>query len=175
MDKIKRLTLITIFSVFFSLASVINCLPAAAILRQHHENSGELHYHAHSSISDKQGMTWQVVLFPEYQADIVTKYHLRLVGFPGIAEFIHPQPLEIITAQGEVFNAADINTFSTPAPNVGEFDLTEILPMLPDQGALKLSAILKDNQDLSLKLPKSILIEWKLLVNEIISDVANIQ
>ena len=172
MNETKRLIAITIFSIFLCLAATVNCWPAAAMLRQHYENSGELHYHAHSSMTDKEGMTWQIVLFPEYQSDIVTKYHLRLVGFPGIAEFIHPQPLEIITAQGEVFNATDINTFSSPAPNVGEFDVTEVLSLLPNKGALKLSAILKDNKDLSLKLPESILIEWKLLVNEIVNTGA---
>ena len=146
---------------------MVNCPPAAALLRQHYENSGELHYHAHSSLSDKQGMTWQVVLFPEYQSNVVQKYHLRLVGFPGMAEFIHPQPLEIITSKGEVLNAADINIVSSFAPNVGEFDLTDVLPLLPEKGSLKLSTILHGNHDLSLKIPESILIEWQLLAKTI--------
>ncbi|MDJ0689763.1 MAG: DUF3122 domain-containing protein [Xenococcaceae cyanobacterium MO_188.B32] len=167
MNKINWLILLVCFSIFLCFGSIAICLPATAVLRQHHENSGVLHYHAHSSLRDKQGMTWQVILFPEYQADIITKYHLRLVGFPGIAEFIHPQPLEIITAKGEIFNAADLNAVSSPAPNVGEFDLTDILPILPEKGSLKLSTILQNNGDLSLKIPESILIEWKLLAREV--------
>ena len=167
MNKINWLILLVCFSIFLCFGSIVICSPATAVLRQHHENSGVLHYHAHSSLPDRQGMTWQVILFPEYQADIITKYHLRLVGFPGIAEFIHPQPLEIITAKGEIFNAADLNTVSSPAPNVGEFDLTDILPILPEKGSLKLSTILQNNGDLSLKIPESILIEWKLLAREV--------
>ncbi len=165
MDKIRRLIVIMGFLILFYCSSITICFPAAAVLRQHHETLGVLRYHAQNSLQDQQGMTWQVVLFPEYQSNLVTKYHLRLVGFPGIAEFIHPQPLEIITASGQVLNAADLIAVPSPAPNVGEFDLTDILPILPEKGSLKLSAILQGNHDLSLKIPESTVIEWQLLVS----------
>lgn len=146
----------------FSIAS-----PAAAILRQHQESSGVMRYHAQTSVKDKQEMTWQVVLFCEYPCDLVQKYHLRLVGFPGIAKFFHPQPLEIITSKGQVFDAQDIFAISSPADNVGEFDVSDILPLLPQKGSLKLSIALQDERYLSLKIPKSIINEWQLLVNEV--------
>ena len=170
MDKIYRLVLLVSFLIVLCFSSSMTCLPAAAVLRQHHESPEILRYHAHSSLQDKQGMTWQVVLFPEYQSDIVQKYHLRLVGFPGIAEFIHPQPLEIITSQGQTLNAADLMAVSPLAPNVGEFDLTNILPLLPDKGSLKLSTILDEDRALSLKIPESILIEWQWLAKEISNE-----
>ncbi len=163
MDQIRRLILFIGFLVLFCCSSIIICSPAAAVLREHHESPGVQAYHAQSSLKDKQGYTWQVVLFPEPQSDLVTKYHLRLVGFPGIAEFIHPQPLEIITASGQVLNAADLITVSSPAPNVGEFDLTNVLPILPEKGSLKLSTILHGDRDLSLSIPESTLIEWQWL------------
>lgn len=152
--------------VFIS-SSLLICSPAAAVLRQHQESPGIMRYHVQTSLKDKQGMTWQVVLFPEYQFDLVSKYHLRLVGFPGTAEFIHPQPLEIITSKGQVLQATDLFTTSSPAVNVGEFDLTDLLPMLPKKGALKLSIALQGDRLLSLKIPESILIEWQLLANEV--------
>ena len=163
MDQIRRLVLFIGFLVLLCCSSIIFCSPAAAVLREHHESPGVQAYHAQSSLKDKQGYTWQVVLFPEPQSDLVTKYHLRLVGFPGIAEFIHPQPLEIITASGQVLNAADLITVSSPAPNVGEFDLTNVLPILPEKGSLKLSTILHGDRDLSLSIPESTLIEWQWL------------
>ena len=163
MDKIRRLILFTGFLVLLCFSSIIICLPAEAVLRQHHESPGVLRYHVHNSLQDKQGMTWQVVLFTEKQSD-ATKYHLRLVGFPGITKFIHPQPLEIITTNGQVLNAVDLLSISSPAPNVGEFDLTDILPILPEKGSLKLSIILQENYDLSLKISESILIEWQWLL-----------
>lgn len=160
MNKIRRLIIIISFLVLFSCGSITICSPAVAVLRQHHETPGVLRYHAQNSLKDKQGMTWQVILFPEDQSDLVTTYHLRLVGFPGTAIFIHPQPLEIITDQGQVLDAADLLAASSPAPNVGEFDLTEILPILPDKGSLRLSVALQGNKDLSLKIPESTLVEW---------------
>ena len=168
MAKIYRLMVLIGFLVILCGSSSLICSPAAAVLRQHHESPGVLRYHAHTSLKDKQGMTWQVVVFPEPQSSaLVPNYHLRLVGFPGIAEFIHPQPLEIITTQGQVFNAADLFSDSSPAPNVGEFDLTKVLPLLPEKGSLKLSTILRGEWDLALKIPESILIEWQWLAKEL--------
>ena len=168
MAKIYRLMVLMGLFVLLCCSSSMICLPAAAVLRQHHESPGVLRYHAHSSLKDKQGMTWQVVVFPEPQSsNLVTNYHLRLVGFPGMAEFIHPQPLEIITVQGQVLNAADLIGGSSPAPNVGEFDLTKVLPLLPEKGSLKLSTILRGDRNLSLKIPESILIEWQWLAKEL--------
>ena len=168
MDKIRRWILFISFFVLLCCSSLTICSPAAAVLREHHESPGVLRYHAQSSLKDKQGYTWQVVLFPEPVSDNpVTKYHLRLVGFPGIAEFIHPQPLEIITARGQVLNAADLITVSSPAPNVGEFDFTDILPVLPEKGSLKLSTILRDDRNLSLSIPESTSLEWQWLAKYI--------
>lgn len=164
MDKIRRLILFIGFLVLLCCSSLTICSPAAAVLREHHESPGVQAYHAQSSLKDQQGYTWQVVLFPEPVSDnLVTKYHLRLVGFPGIAEFIHPQPLKIITASGQVLNAADLITISPPAPNVGEFDLTNVLPILPEKGSLKLSTILRGERDLYLSIPESTLSEWQWL------------
>lgn len=164
MDKIRRLILFIGFLVLLCCSSLTICSPAAAVLREHHESPGVQAYHAQSSLKEQQGYTWQVVLFPEPVSDnLVTKYHLRLVGFPGIAEFIHPQPLKIITASGQVLNAADLITISSPAPNVGEFDLTDVLPILPGKGSLKLSTILRGERDLYLSIPESTLIEWQWL------------
>ncbi len=163
MFQTRRFILIISLAVLLFCGSITICFPAAAILREHHETPGVLRYHAHSSLPDKQGMTWQVILFPEEQSDRVTQYHLRLVGFPGTATFIHPQPLEIITSTGQVLDAADLLTVDSFAPNVGEYDLTKILPILPEKGSLKLSTILEGDRDLSLKIPESTLIEWQWL------------
>ena len=154
-------------AILFAISSIVFCSPAAAILRQHHESPGVLRYHAQDSLKDKQQNTWQVVLFPDKKNSQTTKYYLRLVGFPGLAEFIHPQPLEIITSQGKILTAPDAYSTSAPAPNVGQYDVTTIIPQLPNRGTLKLVTILKSNRDLSLKITKSILAEWQLLAKEI--------
>ena len=142
------------------------CLPATALLRQHHETLDVLRYHAQDSLKDRQGNTWQVLLFPEPSQGFTT-YYLRLVGFPGINSFDHPQPLEIITSKGEVFNVADAYAEFAPAPNVGQYDLTSIIDRLSVTRSLKLSVPLLDNKVLALKIPQEVLSEWRLLTQEI--------
>ena len=143
------------------------CPHANALLRQHHETQNVLRYHAQDSLPDSDGNTWQVVLFPDNFGTAKTKYYLRLVGFPGIKSFSHPQPLEIITSEGNVFSALDVYAESAPAPNVGQYDLTFTMQKLPSKGSLKLATIMRGKQELSLNIPKKVLAEWILLSSEI--------
>ncbi len=138
-----------------------------ALLRQHHETPGVLRYHAQDSLKDRDGNTWQVLLFPDKSQGIKTSYYLRLVGFPGINSFNHPQSLEILTSQGKIFTATDAYAQSSPAPNVGQYDLTSIISQLPNKQSLKLSVPLENNRELALKIPQAVLTEWQLLTQEI--------
>ena len=158
------LTLLSL-SLFFFLGSLTISLPATALLRQHHEAPNVLRYHAQDSLKDRDGNTWQVLLFPE-NSDSTVAYYLRLVGFPGINSFVHPQPLEVLTNQGQIFTATDVYSQSSPAPNVGQYDLTAIIDRLPAKGSLKLSVPLELGS-LSLKIPPEVLGEWQLLTQEI--------
>lgn len=162
-----RLILLLNLSILLSLNSWLICPPAHALLRQHHETPDVLRYHAQESIKDKQGNAWQVVLFPVYHNSQATHYYLRLVGFPGLAEFIHPQPLDIITSEGKTLTASDVYATTAPAANVGQYDLTSIVSQLPPKGSLKLAVSLKNNRDLSLKVTKSMLTEWQVLIKEL--------
>ena len=144
----------------------IFCFPATALLRQHHETPDVLRYHAQESLKDRDGYTWQVLLFPD-RTQSSTTFYLRLVGFPGINFFDRSQPLEIITSQGEVFNVTNVYAESAPAPNVGQYDLTSIIDRLSATKSLKLSAPLLDNKVLALKIPHEVLSEWRLLTEEI--------
>ena len=157
------LTLIGLSLLFFG-SSLTICLPATALLRQHHEAPNVLRYHAQDSLKDRDGNTWQVLLFPE-NSDLTVAYYLRLVGFPGINSFVHPQPLEVLTNQGQIFTAIDVYSQSSPAPNVGQYDLTAIVDRLPASN-LKLSVPLQQGS-LSLKIPHEVLAEWQLLTQEI--------
>ncbi len=158
-----RLTL----SIIFIVSSCIICSPAIALLRQHHEAPNVLRYHAQDSLKDRDGNTWQVVLFPDNSQSASTTYFLRLVGFPGVNSFDHPQSIEILTSQGKILSATDVYQQSAPAPNVGQYDLTPVIAQLSFQGTLKLSTPLKNNQELALKIPHEVLTEWQLLVQEI--------
>ena len=158
--------LVLILTVSFSLTP----LPATALLRQHHETENVLRYHAQDSLKDRDGNTWQVLLFPDSLQTSSTNYYLRLVGFPGVNSFLHPQSLEIITNQGKVLTATDSYPESAPAPNVGQYNLTPLVGQIPSKGSLKLSVPLKYDRELALKIPSEVLAEWQLLLKDIEKD-----
>ncbi|MEM8721032.1 MAG: DUF3122 domain-containing protein [Cyanobacteria bacterium P01_G01_bin.39] len=143
------------------------CSPAYALLRQHHETPNVLRYHAQDSLKDRDGNTWQVLLFPDNRFNSSTTYYLRLVGFPGVNSFIHPQSLEILTNQGKILTAADAYAESAPAPNVGQYNLTPIVAQLTSAKSLKLSLPLNNQRQLALKIVPEVLAEWRLLTQEL--------
>ena len=81
--------------------------------------------------------------------------------------FIHPQSLEILTNRGEILTAIDSYARSSPAANVGQYNLTPIISKLSLAKDLKLSIPLQDNRELALKIPAEVLTEWQLLTQEI--------
>ena len=140
--------------------------PATAVLRQHQDEPGVMRYHSQQSLLDASGNAWQVVLFKQITPGQPIRFNLRLVGFPGIAELTHPQPLEISTASGQVLTAADVFGEESPAPNVGQYNFTEVLSKL-QKGYLTLSVPLKSKETLSLKIPESLVTEWQWLETEL--------
>ncbi len=48
------------------------------------------------------------MLFKRTKVDGSSTIHLRLVDFPGLANFAHPQPLQIATKKGDSFKAEDV-------------------------------------------------------------------
>ncbi|WP_414550981.1 DUF3122 domain-containing protein [Anabaena sp. CCY 0017] len=140
---------------------------AQALLRQHHDSPGVLRYHSQVSIKDEKGYAWQVVLFKQNYNSPVKELRLRVVGFPGIAEIAHPQPLEIEAPSGKLLSASDTYALAAPAPNVGEYELTDILPQLPTTDALKLYVPIQSGKPLVLNIPNNVVTEWQWLVTEI--------
>ncbi|MBD2499545.1 DUF3122 domain-containing protein [Anabaena azotica] len=141
--------------------------PAQALLRQHHDSPGVLRYHSQVSILDEFGYAWQVLLFKQNYNNPVRDLRLRLVAFPGVVEIAHPQPLEIEAASGKLLTASDVYALTAPAPNVGEYNLIDVLPQLPTTDALKLHVPVKGEKPLVLNIPKSVVTEWQWLVTEI--------
>lgn len=126
-----------------------------------------MRYHSQQSLRDASGNALQVVLFKQITPGKPTEFHLRLVGFPGVIEFLHPQRLEVITNSGQLLTAVDVYAKGAPAANVGEYNFTEILAKLSAKDAPTLSVQLKGSDVLSLKIPKSLAQEWQLLGDEL--------
>lgn len=141
--------------------------PATALLRQHHETPNVLRYHAQDSLKDREGNTWQVLLFPDYTQGQEIVYYLRLVAFPGVYTLKHPQSLEIVTSQDKILMVKDAYSQAAPAPNVGQYDLSSTVKQLSAQQSLKLSIPLASERKLVLEIPQEVLSEWQLLTQEI--------
>lgn len=140
--------------------------PAWADLRLHQDAPGVMRYHSQQSLRDASGNAFQVVLFKQTTPGKPTQFHLRLVGFPGVIEFLHPQRLEVITNSGQLLTAVDVYPQGAPAANVGEYNFTEILAKLSPKDAPSLAVQLKGDRSLSLKIPKSLAQEWQLLADK---------
>lgn len=141
--------------------------PAMAVLRQHQDEPGIMRYHSQESLRDQSGNAWQVLLFKQITPGKPILFNLRLVGFPGIAEFTHPQPLEITTVGGQILIAVDVFAQGSPAPNVGQYNFTDVLTKLRENDSLTLSVPLKGEQTLSLKIPQPLVVEWQWLAIEL--------
>jgi len=140
---------------------------ANALLRLHQDEPGVMHYHSQESIKDDGGHAWQIVLFKVFEAGKPINIHLRLVGFPGVVEFAHPRSLEVITKEGKLLIANDIYRENAPAPNVGEYDFTDVLNQLKTIDNLKLYLPLLEEKHLILKIPETLVSEWQILVTDV--------
>jgi hypothetical protein len=157
-----RLFLSLILSLIFLLSvSFGHSQPAGAIISQQEEAPGQILSQSRHSLRDSRGESWQVILFKQVKDGKVTNLNLRLVGFPNTVAFFHPRALLITTRQGAVFQAPDQFAEKSPAPNVGQYDLKEILPQLPANQSLKLTLPLNKEQTLSLDIPFPVVLEWQ--------------
>jgi hypothetical protein len=145
--------------VFISLDN-LTTQPALASVRQMEEAPGQILIQSRHTLEDNQGDTWQVVLFKRTKADGSSMIHLRLVDFPGLADFAHPQALTITTNKGDSFKAEDVFAEQAPAANVGEFDVQNILTQLPVT-KLNLSLAMKGDNSPQLSIPSEVVLEWQ--------------
>lgn len=133
-------------------------LPALAIYSRVEEPQGIL-FRSQESLRDRSGQSWQVVVFRYAKLEGMTPVTLRLVGFPGAAEFLHQEPLQIDTDRDEwqVFESPVAPRLS---PHVGEYDVTAIVPQLPTTSSLKLRLSLSKEVQV-LRIPPFLVEEWQ--------------
>lgn len=134
--------------------------PVMAEIRQQEEAPAQILYQSRHSLKDETGKSWQVVLFKRVKAGEPQSISLRLVGFPGTAKFIHPQPLTINTDAGEVLQAEDGFAEQAPAPHIGQYDLEAVFPELPPGKSVTLELPLRD-RPLEIAIPSVVVLEWQ--------------
>lgn len=139
--------------------------PALATITQLEETPGQILYQSRQKLVDQDQHTWQAIAFKRILANGETSFKLRLVGFPGAVELIHPHPLLIQTADGQRFEAKDISdepfTDSPPAGNVGQYELQSVIFQLPAQLQVGLSLATTGGSQVNLALSPIIVQEWQ--------------
>ncbi|ANV84856.1 hypothetical protein AWQ21_10985 [Picosynechococcus sp. PCC 7003] len=158
---LKKGLILLSLSLFLLVGSGIWAEPSLASIRQQEEAPGQILYQSRQSIQDNHGQTWQVVLFKRVKAGRVETVDLRLVAYPGQATFIHPGSLSLSVPNQAPLTAPDQFATEAPAPNVGQFDLKDILPQLPTDQKVQLSLPLKEQ--LTIEIPPEVLLEWRLM------------
>jgi hypothetical protein len=160
-----RLFLSLILSLIFLLSVSWGNPPSAeAIISYQEEAPGQILSQSRHTLRDNRGESWQVILFKRLKDKKVQRVDLRLVGFPDTATFIHPQPLTLTTTQGKSLQASDRFAQKSPAPNVGEYDLEDILPQLATVQEIKLGLPLENHPSTYIKIPLPVVLEWQELI-----------
>lgn len=137
--------------------------PAWASIHRYRETENQVMYRSKQSLRDRQDLSWQVVLFKRIKFGQVNEIHLRLVGFPGLTEFAHREPLRLTTSTGTTWQAEDVVDLSLPK-NVGEYDIFKILQQIEKDIPLELSLPLVENKTVELPVPPYIVKEWRKLL-----------
>lgn len=160
----SRLLLLGTLAIFMVVGlTIVNAPPARASLRTLQEAPGQFLYQSRHKLQDERGNAWQVVFFKRVTADKLSTVNLRLVAFPGTAEFVHPQPLKITTKTGESFEAADRFAERSRGDNIGQYDMENLLSQLPASASVNLVVNLKDDRQVAIEIPSEIILEWQIV------------
>jgi len=135
--------------------------PLMATIQQQEEATGQILYSSRHKLRDNQGNTWQVVLFKRVKNNQTQEIDLRLVGFPQMFQFVHPGNLTIVIDDGQGFSASDRFAKKSPSPNVGEFDIQEIISSLPLDRSANLVLPLTAETSVEIVLPYPVILEWQ--------------
>lgn len=140
--------------------------PARAEIRQLEEAPGQSVIQSRQLLQDQHGNRWQAIAFQRSYPNGQTSFDLRLVGFPGIANIDHSQPLMLTNSLGANLTAhandQEIFTDKThPEPNVGQYDLQAVFPQVQAEIPLKLSIPTLQDESVRLSVSPLIIQEWK--------------
>lgn len=149
---------------------LFNAPPAMAALRQLEEAPGQVVYQSRQTLKDQHGNSWQAIAFKRVYTNGKNNVELRLVGFPGVAEIDHAQPLTLTTSLGKILTLTDISnqifTENTPPQsNISQYDLQPLLPHLQTGIPLKLTLPIIPDQAINLKISPALVEEWQTVAN----------
>lgn len=138
---------------------------AEASIRKTEEPDGQILYQSRHQLQDSEQQSWQIVLFKKEKEDAEGEVKLRLVGFPGKVEIAHPAPL-VLEIDRKTWQAEDLFAEKSPAPNVGQYRVGEIIKQLSPQEKVLLKIPEVEGKNTLLKVPGVIVLEWKIVAGQ---------
>jgi Protein of unknown function (DUF3122) len=151
--------------------SVVLCLwlcqvqPAIASIHTYPEGQNRVMFRSLQTVRDRADQAWQLVLFKRVNGVRTESIHLRIVGFPGQTQFIHPSGLKIATSTAAAI-AQDALPNPSPFPaNVGEYDLQDWMMHLTSNSPLHLQ-LPTPKPEVELVIPPFIVKEWREVSNK---------
>jgi len=128
---------------------------------QQSEGAGILVQSRHTLV-DTAGHRWQSVLFQRWGSQEPQPLRLRLIGFPGTPELLHPQPLVLKTVRGEQWMAADVTEqMGDHPPAVGQYQVQEVIFDLSSSLPTQLSVSTTTSEPVSIRLLPGVIQEWQ--------------
>ncbi|MEY3869330.1 MAG: hypothetical protein RLZZ338_3221 [Cyanobacteriota bacterium] len=160
LKRLGRLFLLGLLVLCMSLGSGV-ISPAYAVISSQKEDGMTMLYQSRQSLGDSGGNPWQVVFFKRVKSGKSPVFNLRLVGFPGVGEFVHPSNLKMMTISGELFEFKDLFSGESPSPNVGQYEINLPLSQIQNNDSIILYLPLKNAANISLTISPTVVQEWK--------------
>lgn len=159
-----------VLSILFGLGLLHPPIAVAAI-QQIEEAPGQMVYQSRQSLKDQYGNTWQAIAFKRIRSKGATNFELRLVGFPGVVELDHTQPLTLTNSLKQSWMVVDDSSdifagVIKPEPNVGQYNLQPLLPQLQAEIPLKLTLLTVNRQPVHLSVSPTFVEEWQTVANQ---------
>ena len=142
--------------------------PAYAVVRESKIPPNILLYKSIQTWRDQAKNPWQLIFFKEIKGDNQPTLNLRLVGFPDLFEFEHPQPLTLKIREDLTLKVPDVFASDKAAfsPNMGQYNFNGIVDKLESNNFWVLELPLKDGDVSTIKVPYFILEEWKKVIDK---------
>jgi Protein of unknown function (DUF3122) len=137
---------------------------AIASIHTYPEGNDQIMIRSLQTLRDRTDQAWQLVLFKRIKDTQTESIHLRIVGFPGQAEFLRTKPLKIETS---TYAAIAENVLPNPSPfpnNTGEYDIQDFVQHLTSDSPLHLVLPISE-QEIDLMVPPFVVKEWRRLLN----------
>lgn len=141
-------------------------LPGAiASIHTYPEAGTQVMYRSLQALRDVSDQSWQTVFYKRVKDGAVQAIHLRLVGFPGATELVHPRSLQFSDRHGHIWEAPDIfaesNLDPNLATNVGEYDVMPVVQAFESGRSLWLKVSVTPDDTVEIPVPPFAVREWQ--------------